>query len=193
MYVPAADDGAPDAELLERVRQRDTGALAILYDRHHRLALGLARRLLRNQQLAEDVVQDAFLALWRHGGRYDLQRGSVRNWLLSIVHHRAVDYLRRQKGVQPEANPEDHLVGAAEPELWEQAAARIERDRVRAALRRLPAEQRQTIELAYFAGLTCQQIADQTGAPLGTVKGRMRLALQKLRALLEPESLEMEK
>lgn len=173
-----------DAVLLEGVRARDTAALATLYDRHHRVALAVAFRLLRDQQLAEDVVQDAFLAVWRRGSTYQTGRGTVRNWLLSIVHHRAIDRLRRRDLAQPPAPLEDPQMEAGGLEVWEEASQNMERERVHEALQSLPNEQRQTVELAYFAGLSCQAIAEKMSLPLGTVKGRMRLALQKLRRQL---------
>lgn len=182
--LPPARESTDEA-LLRGLGGWDTGALEALYDRHHQLALGLARRLMRNRELAEDVVQEAFLAVWRQAGTYRPERGSVRNWLLSIVHHRAVDRLRRD--VTPAAL-EESLPDTEHAEVWEQAAKHILCEHVRAALLELPAEQRRTLELAYFGGLSCQQIADRLGVPLGTVKGRMRLALQKLRVLLQTEA-----
>ena len=189
------EPGAPDDGLLDRVRERDAAALEALYDRHHRVALSVALRLVRNQQVAEDVVQDAFLAVWRQAGTFAGQRGSVRNWLLSIVHHRAVDWLRRREVAQPPVALDvvqetmGDLADTRGGEVWEDAARSIERQQVRTALGGLPPEQRQTVELAYFGGLTCQQIGERLGVPLGTVKGRMRLALQKLRVLLGPDIL----
>ncbi|HEV2122816.1 MAG TPA: sigma-70 family RNA polymerase sigma factor [Chloroflexota bacterium] len=180
-----APAGEPaDEALLEAARLHDTAALATLYDRHHRVAMAVAFRLLRNQQLAEDVVQDAFLAVWRQGSTYQMGRGSVRNWLLSIVHHRAVDRLRRRDMAQPAAPLDDPQLEAGGPEVWEEASQNMERERVREALQSLPDEQRKTVELACFAGFSCQAIAERMSLPLGTVKGRMRLALQKLRRQL---------
>jgi RNA polymerase sigma-70 factor (ECF subfamily) len=180
-----------DEVLLERVRRRDAAALGALYDRHHQVALAVALRLLRDPQLAEDAVQDAYLALWRGAATYRGERGTVRSWLLSIVHHRCVDHLRqlgRQRGGAPVAL-EATMVDTTAPDVPEQALGNIRQDRVRQALLALPDEQRQAVQLAYFGGLSCQQIAERTQVPLGTVKGRMRLALQKLRRLLRTEGL----
>ncbi len=188
-------EGAADETLLAAVRDRDAAALEALYDKHHAVALSVALRLVRNQQVAEDVVQDAFLAVWRQAGTFAGQRGSVRNWLLSIVHHRAIDWLRRREVAQPPVALEtlEAATGALPDthggEVWEDAARSIERQQVHAALTALPVEQRQTVELAYFGGLTCQEIGERLGVPLGTVKGRMRLALRKLRVALGPDVL----
>ena len=176
-----------DAELLRGVGQHDSHALEALYDRHHQVAFGLALRVLRSQHLAEDVVQEAFLAVWRQGATYHAGRGTVRNWLLSIVHHRAVDYLRRRHVAQPPTALDETMPDTERPEVWEQAARNVEWDGVRAAIVALPPAQRRTIELAYFSGLTCQEVATRMHVPVGTVKGRTRLALQKLRLLLAPQ------
>lgn len=192
--APSAAAAAPaspsaDEALLEGLRQGEAAAVEALYDRYHSVALGLALRVVRNYELAEDVVQEAFLAVWRQAASYRAERGTVRTWLLSIVHHRAVDRLRRRD--VPAAALEEPLPDTGQPELWEQAASAIQSEHVRAALRALPAEQRSTVVLAYFDGLSCQQIADRLRLPLGTVKGRMRLALQKLRVLLQSERVEL--
>ncbi len=185
-------DAASDVALLRLIGTRDGAALEALYDRHHRVAMGLAMRLLQNRQEAEDVVQEAFLTVWRRASTYHEERGSVRNWLLSIVHHGAVSQLRQHRPVQwPEAWGEPPLEppDEAETDVLDQAMRRIEAQRVRAALLALPTEQRETLVLAYFGGLSCQQIAERTGVQLGTVKGRLRLALQKLRLTLQAGSL----
>ncbi len=188
----ASTSTASDATLLRLIGMREGAALEALYDRHHRVAMGLAMRLLQNRQEAEDVVQEAFLTVWRRASTYHEERGSVRNWLLSIVHHGAVSQLRQHRPVQwPEAWGEPPLEppDEAETDVLDQAMRRIEAQRVRAALLALPTEQRETLVLAYFGGLSCQQIAERTGVPLGTVKGRLRLALQKLRLTLQAGSL----
>jgi RNA polymerase sigma-70 factor (ECF subfamily) len=157
-------------------------ALEALYDRHARAAFGLALRMLGDREAAEGVVQEAFLAVSRHAARDAPARGSVRTWLLSIVHHRAIDRLRGRVASSP--LPEELGADPTAPDVWTLAAQRLDRDAIREAVRQLPAEQRQAIELAYFGGLTQSQIAAQLGLPLGTVKGRLRLALARLRGLL---------
>jgi len=172
-----------DEELLQALERRELSALEILYDRHHRMALGLARRILGEQQAAEDVVQEVFLSAWRQAERYRSERGSVKTWLLAMVHHRSVDRLRRSPSgvlVELEAEIEDRRVAP----VWEQASDRIDAEQVNAALDYLPREQRETIELAYFGGKSQSEIAELLGVPLGTVKGRTRLGLEKLRGLL---------
>lgn len=179
---PRADD-----DLLECVRRGQAGGLEALYDRHHQVAMGVALRLLRDPQVAEDAVQDAFLAVWRRAGSYRVERGHVRNWLLSVVHHRCIDQLRKKHLAQPPAALDETQPDEAHSDVLEQVLTNIRQARVHAALAALPAEQRRALELAYLGGLSCQQIADHTSAPLGTVKGRLRLGLQRLRTLLDRE------
>jgi len=176
-----------DNALLAAIQGRDDVALEQFYQRYGGLAFGLAYRILGERGVAEDVVQEAFLAVWRRAASFQPERGSGRGWLMSIVHNQAIDrYRGRHKrertdvdidavGVHLEAEAADPFVIVAEG---------ITALHVRDALSALPDEQRQTIELAYFGGLTHQEIADRTGTPLGTVKSRMRLGLHKLRALL---------
>jgi len=171
---------------MELVSEGEARAFEVVFDRHGGVAFSLAYRMCGRRAMAEDIVQEAFLSLWRTGARYDRTRGSVRSWVLSTVHNRAVDALRR--GLVREArNVSDHQ--AAErivaPERTEAEVGRREdAHRVRDALGELPAEQRRVIELAYFGGFTHTQIAEMLDAPIGTVKGRMRLGLTKLRLLL---------
>ena len=174
---------ALDASLIERLVARDTAALGELYDRYGRLALSVAWRVLGEQQPAEDVVQDVFLAIWRSASTFRPERGSVRGWLLTSVRNRAVDRLRRARGLVgiDEFEP---ILEAPNSDLWAAVNAQELAERVRRALAELPTEQRQVIELAYWGGLSQVEIADRVGAPLGTIKGRARLALAKLRASL---------
>ncbi len=172
---------ASDEALIEALPGR-LEALDALYDRHASAALGLAVRMVRQRETAEEVVQDAFLALWRHAPSYQAGRGSVRTWLLSIVHHRAIDRLRGRP--QPAPLPEELGADPGAPDVWTLAARRLDRETIQEALAALPAEQREAIELAYFSGLTQTQIASSLNLPLGTVKGRLRLGLARLRALL---------
>jgi len=177
-----------DEELMELVGQRDPDAFAIVLERHADAAYSLAYRIVGNNEAAEDVLQEAFLALWRFGN-YDRSKGSVRTWILSIVHNRAIDTLRR-KGARPtQAMDVDELLRnrPAEERTEETVAHRERAARLRSALDLLPEEQRRVVELAYFGGFTHAEIAALSELPIGTVKGRMRLALQKLRDELEEE------
>jgi RNA polymerase sigma-70 factor, ECF subfamily len=172
-----------DEELMRLVAQNDPDAFQVVLERHADAAFGLASRIVGRRALAEDVVQEAFISLWRGGGRYDPSRGSVRNWTLQIVHHRAVDALRRDSAVQARSVSDDGLHERLHaPEQTDvQAARRDDAQQVRSALQQLPAEQSRVIELAYFSGFTHIEISHILGLPEGTVKGRMRLGLQKLR------------
>jgi RNA polymerase sigma-70 factor (ECF subfamily) len=175
-----------DEELMQLVREADARAFEVVFDRHGGVAFSLAYRMCGRRATAEDVVQEAFLSLWRSGARYDRARGSVRSWVLSVVHNRAIDALRR--GVVREGRTVDDE-GLAErvaaPERTDVEVARREEAReVRGALGELPNEQRQVIELSYFGGFTHVQIAGMLEVPIGTVKSRMRLGLTKLRIVL---------
>jgi RNA polymerase sigma-70 factor (ECF subfamily) len=177
-----------DEDVLASVQGRDDGALAELYDRYGRLAFGLAYRILGERGVAEDVVQEAFLAVWRRAGSYRAERGSVRAWLMSIVHNAAIDRRRgRFKREQSDVALDDlaFMLESDAEETFATVAEGIVAEQVRRALAGLPDEQRQAIELAYFGGLTQQEIAARTGTPLGTVKSRLRLGLHKLRGLLQ--------
>ena len=172
---------------MERAAQFDSAALAELYDRHSPLALALARRMLGPAR-AEDAVQEAFTSIWRNAAAYDPERGFVRTWLLRIVRYRSLDILRSIAVEDRRALDAEHEHERAEPQD-PPSGALIRRDRateVREALAALPAEQRQVVELAYFGGWTQVEIAAQLDLPVGTVKGRARLALSKLRAQLDP-------
>lgn len=175
---------ASDGALLVALAARDLSALSALYDRYGRTAYTLAYRILGEPETAEDVVQDAFLAAWRGAGTYRRERGNVRGWLLSIVHHRAVDLLRRKTAFRaaPLEAADDR---AADVDTAEEATRNVEARTVRQALDALPPVQRRTIELAYFGGYTQSELAELMGVPLGTVKGRMRIGLQKMRRALE--------
>ena len=172
-----------DEELMGLVRRGDPRAFELVYDRHGGAAFSLAYRIVGSQPGAEDVVQEAFLSIWRSRLRYDGTRGSVRTWVLGIVHNRAIDALRRSGVHERRREPLDVVEERHEArERTDVEAARREEARtVRGALDALPTEQRQTIELAYFGGFTHTQIAELLGEPVGTIKGRMRLGLDKLR------------
>ena len=175
-----------DEDLMARVRDGDARAFEVLFDRHGGPAFSLAFRMCGSRSRAEDVVQEAFLSLWRAGGRYDPSRGSVRSWVLSTVHNRAIDSFRRQSA-RPTGSLEESGVAErlAAAELTDaEVERRSDADELRRGLETLPDEQRRVIELAFFGGFTHQQIAAMLELPEGTVKGRMRLGLAKLRVTL---------
>jgi len=175
-----------DEDLMQVVRRGDARAFEIVYDRHASAAFSLAYRMMGTRNAAEDVVQEAFLSLWRSGGRYDRRRGSVRTWVLGIVHHRAIDALRRGTVRDRGRTADDGVIERVEaPERTPvEAARREEAAVVREAMETLPPDQSRVIELAYFGGFTHTEIAEMLKTPVGTVKGRMRLGLGKLRGLL---------
>ena len=177
-----------DEELMQLVYRGNTDAFEVIYDRHADAAFSLAYRICLQRQLAEDVMQEAFLSLWRSRARYERTRGSVRSWILGIVHNRSIDAVRRRR-VRDRGETLDEQIESrlAEPERTDVEFARREEAReVRDALERLPAEQSRVIELAYFGGMTHVQIATLLDEPIGTVKGRMRLGLTKMRIALGP-------
>jgi RNA polymerase sigma-70 factor, ECF subfamily len=175
-----------DEELMELVDTGDTRAFEVIFDRHSGAGYSLALRMCGRRALAEDIVQEAFLSLWRSGSGYDRARGSVRSWVLSAVHNRAVDALRRT-GAKAGRDVSDEGLAERLP-ARDATDAEVERRdesrRVRGALDELPPDQRQVIELAYFGGLSHSQIAEMLDLPPGTVKGRMRLGLTKMRSAL---------
>jgi RNA polymerase sigma-70 factor (ECF subfamily) len=176
-----------DDVLLAAIQGRDDEALAALYDRYGRPAFGLAYRILGEHGAAEDIVQEAFLNLWRNAARFELGRGSARSWLMSIVHNLAIDRRRgrhRRTWTDRALDEVEALLSSENDDAFAAAMQSIAADRVQTVLQELPDEQREAIVLAYFLGLTHQEIADQTGAALGTVKSRMRLGLRRMRALL---------
>ncbi len=175
-----------------RVAEGDDKAFGVMYDRHSTAAYSLAYRICGTRAAADDVVQEAFLSLWRAGGRYDASRGSVRTWVLGIVHNRAIDALRRATVHSKRRSSDEGIEERFEaPERTDaEVARRAEAASVRGALDALPADQQKVIELAYFGGFTHTEISDMLGAPLGTVKGRMRLGLEKMRSALGEEAAE---
>ena len=175
-----------DEELMELVCRDEAVAFEIVLERHADAAFSLAYRMVGRRALAEDVVQEAMLSLWRTGARYDRSRGSVRNWILGITHHRAVDALRRD-GLRTGKNvSDDDLHERLEaPERTDvEVVRRDEAREIRTAIDELPTEQVRVIELAYFGGFTHTEIATMLHLPIGTVKGRMRLGLEKMRSRL---------
>ena len=174
-----------DDDLMQGVVRRDPTAFMTLYDRHHRLAFALAYRVLGDAAVAEEVVQDAFLVVWRRADSFTAAYGGgARAWLLTIVRHRAIDARRRSRRHREAPGFEAVEETLATPDAWSEVARGLERDEVRAAVGALPEEQRRAIELAYFDGLTQREIAERTDTPLGTVKGRLRLGLHKLHGIL---------
>jgi len=175
-----------DEELMQLVYKGNEEAFEVIYDRHADAAFSLAYRICAQRALAEDVTQEAFLSLWRSRARYDRSRGSVRTWVLGIVHHRAIDAVRRRvvrdRGEVHEEGIEARMPASERTDL--EVARREEAREVRDALGQLPEEQSRVIELAYFGGLTHVQIASLLGTPVGTVKGRMRLGMAKMRGAL---------
>jgi RNA polymerase sigma-70 factor (ECF subfamily) len=173
-------------DVMQLVRRGEARAFEVVYERHSAAAFSLAYRMMGTRARAEDVTQDAFLSIWRSGGRYDRAKGSVRTWVLGIVHHRAIDALRRAT-VHDRRRAGDEGIEErfeARERTDAEAARREEAGTVRGALSSLPADQVQVIELAYFGGFTHIEIAEMLDAPVGTVKGRMRLGLKKMRAQL---------
>jgi RNA polymerase sigma-70 factor, ECF subfamily len=179
-----------DEDLLARLGDGDDEAFALLYDRHSRVTYSLAYRLLGSREAAEDLVQDVFLAAWRGAGSYSALRGSVRTWILSIVHHRGVDRLRTSAAMvrrQEALEVEEH--GRTAPDAADVALGAVEAQSVRKALDDLPPEQLDVVKLAYYGGFTHHEIAEMLQVPLGTVKSRMRLALDRIRRTMEPGGL----
>jgi RNA polymerase sigma-70 factor (ECF subfamily) len=185
----AALQSLADEELMSLVAKGQARAFETIYERHCAAAFSLAYRMCGSRALAEDVAQEAFLSIWRSGGRYDRARGSVRTWVLGIVHNRAIDALRRSvvhdRRRASDAGIEERFEARERTEV--EAARREEAETIRGMLDALPDEQSRVIELAYFGGFTHSEIAEMLGAPIGTVKGRMRLGLEKLRGQLAPQ------
>lgn len=184
--MPTNDAAPSDLELLRATARGDNQAFMALYDRYARLAFGLAYRVLADAPSAEEAVQDAFMQVWNRAATFE-DRGdaNVRGWLLTIVHHRAIDVHRRAaRHTEQSVTLDDRLELRALGGTWDEVARHLTTEEMRAALNDLPDDQRRTIEFAYFGGLTHQEIADHEAMPLGTVKGRMRLGLNKLRTLL---------
>ncbi|HEY5332796.1 MAG TPA: sigma-70 family RNA polymerase sigma factor [Solirubrobacterales bacterium] len=176
-----------DEELMPWIGRKDPEAFEVFYDRHGGAAFSLAYRILGDRTAAEDCIQEAFISIWRSGGRFDRTRGSVRSWTLSIVRNRAIDALRSKAGKAPKLTFDDDAILESRPaeELTDDEAMRHETaTEVRGALSQLPGDQSKVIELAYFGGFSQSEISRMLNVPLGTVKGRMRLGLEKIRGEL---------
>ena len=184
----AAD--AEDRRLMQRVREGDAEALSALYRRHGATAYGLARRVLADETLAQDVVQEVFLTVWRDHHRYDEERGAFATWLLTVTHHKAVDAVRREEALRRRQTAAELLeVWQSPPDVVEDVVwTGVRGERVREALGNLPPPQREALALAYFGGYTQREISGLTGAPLGTVKTRMLAGMRRMRDVLVPVS-----
>lgn len=178
--------GALDRAVLGRVAAGDLAALEELYDRYKTMAYSIAYHITSDASLAEDVVQDTFLGAWRNAARYVEGRGSVKTWLLAIVHHRAIDAVRRRRPTAQLPEGDAYQSSAFTlPDVWADVVAGLDAETVRGALALLSHVQREAIELAYFGGLTQHEIATRTGTPLGTVKSRIRLGMLSIRSSLD--------
>jgi RNA polymerase sigma-70 factor (ECF subfamily) len=188
--APTSQDVSDEALLLE-ISYGGEWAMEVLYERYARYAYALAYRIVRDYSTAEDIVQDVFLSIWKKAASYQEQHGCVRSWLQAIVHHRAIDCVRasahRDHHPLEEANEAGY--GDEKPEVWEEVWNEERRTLLQSILAQLPEEQRQVIELGYFGGYTHAEIAQRWHLPLGTVKGRMRLGLQKMKYLLSQHGI----
>jgi len=177
-----------DEDLVVRVARSDERSFEVLYDRHGRIAWSLAFRLLGEREAAEDLVQEAFLAVWNGAAGYTQAKGSVRTWILSILHHRAVDRLRQTSASRrrQDALEQVAMIEPAAPDAAEVALARVEATEIRSALADVPGDQLEVLRLAYYGGYTHHEIAGMLSLPLGTVKSRMRLGLERVRRNIDP-------
>jgi RNA polymerase sigma-70 factor (ECF subfamily) len=179
-----------DEELISLAGQGEAQAFAVLYDRHSRAAYSLAYRMMGETQAAEDLVQDGFLKVWRGAESYRVERGSVRTWILSIVHNRGIDQLRSTASRRRTQEKVEASAPVSQPsEAFAETLRNSQREQVREALGTLPQEQLKILELAYFSGYTHVEIAELLSLPLGTVKGRMRLGLKKIRDYFDSEDV----
>ena len=179
-----------DEALVALTGRADKSALAELYDRHGRVAYGMALRVLRDENLAEDAVQDGFMAVWKDAARYVPSRGKASSWIFTLVHRRAVDIVRREERRRADVlEPAGVASGESTDEL---AWLRLQRERVQEALRQLPDQQREALELAYYGGFTQAELSERLGQPLGTIKSRMFAGLSRMRELLEEPSEDSE-
>lgn len=180
-------EGQDDRALVARVTEGDGGALEALYARYGRACYGLARRILVDEQLAQDAVQEVFLTVWRDASRFDAGRGAFSTWLLSMTHHKAVDSVRREENLRKRRTTEDALEvhESDAPQVDDAVWSLLRRERVRQALQTLPDPQRQALTLAYFGGYTQREIAGLTSTPLGTVKTRMLAGMRRMKDSLD--------
>jgi RNA polymerase sigma-70 factor (ECF subfamily) len=178
--------GLQDGQLVQLVAEKDADALKVLYERYGKVAYSLARRILTDEVLAQDVVQEVFLSLWRDARRFDAGRGTLATYLLSMTHHRAVDVVRREENLRRRRTSDEVLEFQPDPNpgVEAEAEAAERRSEVRAALAQLPSAQREALALAYFGGYTQREVATLVGVPLGTVKTRMAAGMRKLKQAL---------
>lgn len=188
-YISLPIEQLSDEVLINAIAGGAVWAMEPLYQRYNRILYSLAYRMVADHQIAEDLLQDAFLSVWKRATSYSPQSGAVRSWLVSIIHHRTIDYLRgvRRRSNLKEANWEEveRDERTAVPDVWEEAWQNVQSAKVREALMVIPTEQRMVIELAYFQGWTHTEIAEGCQIPLGTVKARMRLGLQRMKRKLD--------
>ena len=178
-----------DEGVLKLIHLGNESALGALYDRYGKTAYSLAYRMLGDVHASEDAVQEAFINIWRRAGSFTATRGSARTWIMAVVHHRSIDIGRRRRGMTPRELPLEMGQLPKDPhDTWSEVSNTLDRELLNGCLERIPEEQRVVIQLAYFEGYTQREIADLNGIPLGTVKGRIRIGMEKLRNLL----LEME-
>jgi RNA polymerase sigma factor (sigma-70 family) len=186
-------DQLSDEVLISAIARGAVWAMELLYERYSRILYSLAYRMVADHQVAEDLLQDAFLAVWRRATSYSPQSGAARSWIVSIMHHRAIDYLRavRRRSTLKQATWEEveRDESTAFPDAWDEAWQNVQSAQIREALMQLPTEQRMVIELAYFQGWTHSEIAEGCQIPLGTVKARMRLGMARLKRALEEMGL----
>jgi RNA polymerase sigma-70 factor (ECF subfamily) len=186
--------GLDDRQLIERTALGEKEALEELYTRYSTSVYSLARFMLRQEALAEEATQDIFLNIWLKAGSYNPNRGEPRSWIMSVAHHKAVDIIRSRRRNITMSDPKDYetldLLPSAQMSTAEEAELNLERDRIRKALAVLPPAQKEVIILAYFHGYSQSEISEKLGQPLGTVKTRVRLAMQKLRSELEENRIE---
>jgi RNA polymerase sigma-70 factor (ECF subfamily) len=189
-FVPRGLAHLSDEALVALVARADEEALAELYDRFGRVAYGLALRIVRDPALAEDAVQEGFMAVWRSAARFVAERAKASTWILTLIHRRAVDLVRREEPRR--AEPLDSAPQPSGDDTEDEVWLRLRRTRVQEALGRLPEKQREALELAYYGGFTQSELADRLGEPLGTIKSRMFSGLATLRELLAEDELEEE-
>jgi RNA polymerase sigma-70 factor (ECF subfamily) len=178
-----------EREMGTRLTARDDTALADLYDQYGSFVYGLAARVINDRRAAEDVTQDVFLYVWEHPDAFDPERGRLRTFLGTLAHRRAVDHVRREEA-RRRRGERDAAMQVSVPDVDEMAMALVAAERVRAEVERLPAEQREAIELAYFGGRTYRQVAEELGIPEGTAKSRLRLGLRRIADALESNGIE---
>jgi RNA polymerase sigma factor (sigma-70 family) len=178
-----------DEALVALMARSEQSALAELYDRYGRIAYGLSLRVLRDESLAEDAVQEGFLAVWRTAARFMPERGKASTWILTLVHRRAVDVVRREE--RRRADTLEYVPEQGGGDVHEDAWLRLQRERVQEALKQLPDPQREALELAYYGGFSQSELAERLGQPIGTIKSRMFTGLARLRELLGEPGMEM--